>query len=680
MRLTTLAAIVAVVAACSAATHGVASTAGPSIRRVSLPSGTYRGGSVVTVMGTSFAHATRVTFGGVPGRNLIVHSSTYLSVTTPAHDPGVVGVAVTTPTGTSRPVRADHYQFLGPRSPLKWAFARTVDESATGPRSLSCVTQHFCVALDGRSKYQVFDGTGWTGPESAPASLLGVSCLSTTSCLGFGHEGIASFDGRSWSDLRPEANRVDSADVSCGSATLCAVAETDEGDSYSVSGKVQLWNGASWTAYHPTRSFIPSAVSCVGTKFCAALDYGGDVSTWDGAAWSAPVHTFIAPPAQALSCTSPKFCLAGGAGGQTARFDGARWTSAGVALPGAKLRYLSCASATFCVAGDDSRHVITYTRSWGRAATVTLPFTKLACTSAAFCLITDPTGRDQEFAGSGWAPARQFAPAGGLLGTVSCPSTTFCAAADAHGNALTYNGSGWSMALGVVPSGARTRVDCSSTTFCVLVGKGSAATYDGSTWSAAEAVDTAHDFTAVSCPADGRCFAFDSRGYVAELSSGRWSSPHLVDAQRHVAALSCPTETYCLATDSSGYFVSFSRGRWGKPVRVYDTSHALTALSCATSAMCMGIGGKGRAVTRVAGRWQPAVVVHDQGLSDVVCTSIRFCAVTTVNGWAYVWTGRVWSAPAEHYVDARDGVYPVSCASSSWCMVVGDEEAAIGRA
>jgi surface antigen len=73
----------------------------PTVTALSTPGGPVRGGTVLTVTGTRFSGATRVTFGGTAGTQLSVLSSTQLRVTTPARPAGAVYVRVTTAAGTS---------------------------------------------------------------------------------------------------------------------------------------------------------------------------------------------------------------------------------------------------------------------------------------------------------------------------------------------------------------------------------------------------------------------------------------------------------------------------------------------------------------------------------------------------------------------------------------------------
>ena len=99
---------------------GLALTAGsvtpppatPVVSGVSPRYGTTKGGDRVTVTGSGFTGATKVTFGGTAGRDVVVVSGSKLKVTAPAHSAGAVHVRVTTPGGQSASRSADQFTYL----------------------------------------------------------------------------------------------------------------------------------------------------------------------------------------------------------------------------------------------------------------------------------------------------------------------------------------------------------------------------------------------------------------------------------------------------------------------------------------------------------------------------------------------------------------------------------------
>jgi hypothetical protein len=75
---------------------------GPIITSISPNSGSTAGGTAVTIDGSGFTGASRVTFGGTPATDVTVVSDTEITAVTPAKAAGVTHVSVTTPDGTSQ--------------------------------------------------------------------------------------------------------------------------------------------------------------------------------------------------------------------------------------------------------------------------------------------------------------------------------------------------------------------------------------------------------------------------------------------------------------------------------------------------------------------------------------------------------------------------------------------------
>jgi hypothetical protein len=75
----------------------------PTITGIVPDNGPESGGTAVTITGTGFTGATGVTFGGVAGASVVVVNDTTITVTTPPHAPGLVGVIVQHPSGNSGP-------------------------------------------------------------------------------------------------------------------------------------------------------------------------------------------------------------------------------------------------------------------------------------------------------------------------------------------------------------------------------------------------------------------------------------------------------------------------------------------------------------------------------------------------------------------------------------------------
>jgi hypothetical protein len=93
------------------AAAGFTYEAAPSVTSVSPKTGPTSGGTKVTITGTGFTGATSVSFGGYPGKNLVVVSPTTITVTSPAYAAGLHYLQVTTPEGTSGKVAAAGFTY-----------------------------------------------------------------------------------------------------------------------------------------------------------------------------------------------------------------------------------------------------------------------------------------------------------------------------------------------------------------------------------------------------------------------------------------------------------------------------------------------------------------------------------------------------------------------------------------
>ena len=87
----------------------------PVISSVSPLSGTTAGGTTITISGAELTGASAVMVGGVAASGVTVVSSTRVTAVTPAHAAGLVGVAVTTPGGTT--MAGGAFTYVAPEAP-----------------------------------------------------------------------------------------------------------------------------------------------------------------------------------------------------------------------------------------------------------------------------------------------------------------------------------------------------------------------------------------------------------------------------------------------------------------------------------------------------------------------------------------------------------------------------------
>jgi hypothetical protein len=89
-------------------------------------SGSEAGGTAVTLTGTGFLGATGVEFDGIPGTAFTVVNDTTITVTTPAHEPDLIGVVVLDPAGDSEPLAFEFVPVASAATALDPAFGPAV--------------------------------------------------------------------------------------------------------------------------------------------------------------------------------------------------------------------------------------------------------------------------------------------------------------------------------------------------------------------------------------------------------------------------------------------------------------------------------------------------------------------------------------------------------------------------
>lgn len=241
---------------------------------------------------------------------------------------------------------------------------------------------------------ELWNGAGWVAqplaqPTSGAASLTGVSCVSTTSCVGVGFvvgSGSAqkplaeTWNGTSWA-VQPAATLAASGDlahVSCVSPTSCVAVGYGFRRLGVAAPLVEIWNGQSWRAESTPKvgkfnigAF--RAVSCAGPNDCTAVgsylvhrlddDMGTLAEHWDGVRWRVRGKLGAASQGtlEGISCRSGAACIAVGAVGLdqgqpgipiAQRWNGRKWVAmpVGVRGSGGQLQSVSCISARACIA------------------------------------------------------------------------------------------------------------------------------------------------------------------------------------------------------------------------------------------------------------------------------------------------------------------------------------------
>jgi hypothetical protein len=274
--------------------------------------------------------------------------------------------------------------------------------------AVSCRSATACVVV---GRYLTLAGAGaerpyalaWNGksltPTAAPpvptnggfASLTGVSCITTKSCVAVGYSQagagpllMETWNGAAWTlqtaGIPGGARSAYPGAISCHFVTFCVVA----GESYSSTSSTGVpamllakWNSKSLTAMKPA---IPAGaanvtlndISCPSATLCAVAAFStnrtgtnafGFAEIWNGTSWRA--DKMVAPKGGAalygVTCRPDGSCVAvGSAGPSTATkatatvYNGKTWTAQTVPGPGpGKSSYffgVNCLTPSPCVA------------------------------------------------------------------------------------------------------------------------------------------------------------------------------------------------------------------------------------------------------------------------------------------------------------------------------------------
>ncbi|HET6570529.1 MAG TPA: S8 family serine peptidase, partial [Solirubrobacterales bacterium] len=289
-----------------------------------------------------------------------------------------------------------------------------IDRNEVEVRSVSCVNEHFCMALaydrfNESGGRQVFadrwDGEEWTAlempiaaeTEAAASEGRRLSCSAVNLCMAVGRaqgpsnkpalELINLWDGEDWSlapplPLSEDGYGVAPRSVSCVAGGSCMVVVGYEEDDW-----MATWDGKSWRteqmpAVPETEWDRYTAISCTSTAACTVIGWGEPENTiipflvaarWGGEGWELqelpqppPSGSLFKEPA-AVSCPTPTSCtfvtfyfyLGQGTEGTLAEhWDGSQWSIQSTANPrlnGSLLEAASCSVPSFCVAVGSGR-------------------------------------------------------------------------------------------------------------------------------------------------------------------------------------------------------------------------------------------------------------------------------------------------------------------------------------
>ena len=150
----------------------------PAITAISPASGPAAGGTTVTITGSGFSGATKVTFGSVAAVSFSVSSANTITAVSPAQGAASYNISVTTPVGTSPTVSADlyTYQAAGPPSGTPLVSSATSDSGGSAVAAGTVLTVNYDEAPVLAASYSLTltDGAHVATPSSTAGTLSAV--------------------------------------------------------------------------------------------------------------------------------------------------------------------------------------------------------------------------------------------------------------------------------------------------------------------------------------------------------------------------------------------------------------------------------------------------------------------------------------------------------------------------
>jgi len=312
---------------------------------------------------------------------------------------------------------------------------------------------------------------------------------------------------------------------------------------------------------------------------------------------------------------------------------------------------VSCPSTSLCVAGGSDTLIATSVNpAAGGAAWATFhPGGKME-------LGMEPDG-----------PKKVAFPGNAIRG-IACPLTTLCVGVTFDGRILSSTDpTGGELAWKVIPTGGKkephihmTGVACPSPQLCVAVAYGSKVltstdpTGDASAWVVSQLASPV-DLRGISCPSVSLCVAVDNAGQIITSSNptggaGTWSLAGAPGGADSLNGISCPSLTLCVTGNAGQMITSADPG--GGPAAwnavMAGTGLPVKGVSCPTTTACAAV---------------------DNNADAIVSTNPR--------GGAAAWSStNVIPAPLteENTLGVPNGIFGISCASTTLCIGVGASE------
>ena len=536
---------------------------------------------------------------------------------------------------------------------------------------------------------------------------------------------VTSAGGLTWSapklidGAQPFASPPQDNDVSCASANLCAIVDSN-GDILTSTNPFGATGG--WRVTHIAIASAPASGAC-------GLGGPPDICL---AGISCPSATLCV----AVGSYDPPALGAGASGPVTGAIESSTTPTAGPqawaltdADPGTVIDDIACPSVALCVAVDSDGAVLVSTTpakasSWTEARVDGgRSLQAISCPSVKLCVAVDNFG----------GVLASTSPAGGRklwhrtatpltsLSSVSCPSAKLCLAADQGSGKLivaTKPGSVTAVWRAAQPSSGASSVYCESASLCLSTTSStngspgiqtSSSAANPSSW---KANASGQAFTRMACASSSDCIAVNGSASAprtttdASGASAAWQALTIAgDGDNGLAAIACPSTSLCVTGDDNGRVLTFDPAT-GRPRKVttatLDLGANVGAIACPTAQQCVaaaddigGIGFDGASTTFVssnpgggaAGAWTkrslPVASADFQQLDGASCPSATKCLLSDGSGQVWesldplkgMWTALSFDGPPQFSGgETGDPLNAIACQGASGiCVAVGGQ-------
>lgn len=508
-----------------------------------------------------------------------------------------------------------------------------------------------CAAPAVASSNLAWSGPFAVDPHQQPTGLTGVSCPSTTECVGIDGRGDeTTFDPSSPQNVRiaPLSSHALTA-VACPALTQCSAVDTSGQE---VTFNPQAAGGANPVSVDGVG--IPLGLACPAITQCTAVDTAGQEVTFNpqSAAGASPVTVDSGGILIGVDCPTAGSCYAVDTSGTAVTFSpqGGNQLAKPQSVDQSTPVAIQCPQGQ-CVVVDTGGGAHTFSSQGQGSTTIdgngssAVSLSGLSCVpdpsnGRVECSAVDVKGQEVSFDPVALASNKPASvDPGQTLDGVSCPVATQCTAVDSVGQEVTFD--------------PRTP----GTPTPVVV--------DGRT-----------NLSALSCPTSGQCTAMDLQGGEVTFAPGSTTATSTGNVDPKTSAVygvACPSATQCTAVDAEGQEVTFNPASPGGagPTGI-DSGHAIDGVACPSATQCTVVDDRGAELTfnpQNPGKPSPVTIAPGHGLPDVACPSMTQCTAIDDSGDEVTFNPQGPGAPGSVLVDATP-VLALACPALNQCTAI----------